>query len=44
MNKACVVLHVNWQTIVGNLTDDPSTTTSAHVHLEDGKDRIHQNS
>lgn len=33
VDKARVVLHVHWQAVVGNLTDDPGATTSAHIHL-----------
>lgn len=32
MDKACVE-PVHWKTIVRNLTNDPSTTTSAQIHL-----------
>lgn len=34
VDKACVVLHVHWHAIVRNLTDDPGTTSSAHIHLQ----------
>lgn len=33
MDKPRVVLHVHWQAVIGNLTDDPGPTTSAHEHL-----------
>lgn len=35
VDKARVVLHVHWQAVIRNLTDDPGATTSAHVHLRD---------
>lgn len=35
VDKPRVVLHVHWQAVIRNLTDDPGATTSAHVHLWD---------
>lgn len=34
VDETRVVLHVHWHTVVRNLTDDPGTTTSAHIHLQ----------
>lgn len=33
MDKPGVVLHVHWKAVIRNLTDDPGTTPSTHVHL-----------
>lgn len=35
VDKARVVLHVHWQAVIRNLTDDPGATTSTHVDLRD---------
>lgn len=37
VDEACAVFHVHWNAIIRNLTDDPSTTTSAHIHLPGNK-------
>lgn len=34
VDKTSVVLHVHWEAVVRDLTDDPSTATGAYVHLE----------
>lgn len=44
VDKACVVLHVHWQAVVRHLTDDPGTTTSALIHLQnEGKRQTRMN-
>lgn len=37
VDKPCVVLHVHWQAVVRNLTEDPGTTTSAQINLHNEK-------
>lgn len=42
VDEACVVLHVHWQAVVRNLADDPGTSASANINLQDDREREKQ--